>query len=419
MEIPSQSSETIKIPTAHYELQYVEWSQKDGDCVHKGLQFGKVYGWAHNIVVAERVALNFMQRMSGLATLTKEMADVAYPACILETRKTAPGLRLVDKWAVLIGGGRNHRMGLFDMVLIKDNHISIAGGITNAVKSVDLYLEQKNLKMEVEGKDYRSQFQLGNGALLGANYIKSVTPNLSFGGEVFWAGQHRKSGIGYAARYNTDKMIFGAYLAKIGIGAVSELMVVIHLDSSKVVWTANRGLLINNSDKVVFDNQGNVFLKRGDGVVWSTNKTGFECFEELLTLVLVVKGLNACFASAPETETQTGLRLKSEVGKWGLAVRCAAAAQGPLAEIERELEAIEINPEKEEWMSTITRSNRCGERRGLVDMLECLESEAIMGEDQGREPTDYNRRAQIFDSSSRVFQALKEKEKHTPHVIII
>ncbi|KAF3954330.1 hypothetical protein CMV_020306 [Castanea mollissima] len=128
----------------------VEWSQKDGDCVHKGLQFGKVYGRAHNIVVAERVALNFMQRMSGIATLTKEMADAAFPACILETRKTAPGLRLVDKWAVLIGGGRNHRMGLFDMVLIKDNHISIAGGVTNAVKSVDLYLAQKNLKMEVE-----------------------------------------------------------------------------------------------------------------------------------------------------------------------------------------------------------------------------------------------------------------------------
>ncbi|KAG6649990.1 nicotinate-nucleotide pyrophosphorylase [carboxylating], chloroplastic-like isoform X1 [Carya illinoinensis] len=128
----------------------VEWSQKDGDYIHKGLQFGKVFGRAHNIVVAERVALNFMQRMSGIATLTKKMADAAYPACILETRKTAPGLRLVDKWAVLIGGGRNHRMGLFDMVLIKDNHISIAGGIKNAIKSVDLYLEQKNLQMEVE-----------------------------------------------------------------------------------------------------------------------------------------------------------------------------------------------------------------------------------------------------------------------------
>ncbi|XP_038892238.1 nicotinate-nucleotide pyrophosphorylase [carboxylating], chloroplastic isoform X2 [Benincasa hispida] len=128
----------------------VEWSQKDGDYIHKGLQFGKVSGQAQSILVAERVALNFMQRMSGIATLTKAMADAASPACILETRKTAPGLRLVDKWAVLIGGGQNHRMGLFDMVLIKDNHISAAGGISNAIKSVDLYLQQRNLKMNVE-----------------------------------------------------------------------------------------------------------------------------------------------------------------------------------------------------------------------------------------------------------------------------
>ncbi|XP_021293504.1 nicotinate-nucleotide pyrophosphorylase [carboxylating], chloroplastic isoform X3 [Herrania umbratica] len=128
----------------------VEWSRKDGDYVQKGLQFGKVYGRAHSIVVAERIALNFMQRMSGIATLTKAMADAAHPAYILETRKTAPGLRLVDKWAVLIGGGRNHRLGLFDMVLIKDNHISIAGGIRNALRSVDEYLEQENLQMEVE-----------------------------------------------------------------------------------------------------------------------------------------------------------------------------------------------------------------------------------------------------------------------------
>ncbi|XP_077246962.1 quinolinate phoshoribosyltransferase [Tasmannia lanceolata] len=128
----------------------VEWSQKDGDCTRKGMQFGKVYGLAHKIVVAERVVLNFMQRMSGIATLTKNMADAAHPARILETRKTAPGLRLVDKWAVLIGGGQNHRMGLFDMVMIKDNHISIAGGVTNAIKSVDRFLVQQNLQMAVE-----------------------------------------------------------------------------------------------------------------------------------------------------------------------------------------------------------------------------------------------------------------------------
>ncbi|PKA55639.1 nicotinate-nucleotide pyrophosphorylase (carboxylating) [Apostasia shenzhenica] len=128
----------------------VEWSTRDGNYIHKGTKFGKVYGCAHNIVVAERVVLNFMQRMSGIATFSKAMADAAYPACVLETRKTAPCLRLVDKWAVLIGGGKNHRMGLFDMVMIKDNHISIAGGVANALKGVDAFLEQKSLKLPVE-----------------------------------------------------------------------------------------------------------------------------------------------------------------------------------------------------------------------------------------------------------------------------
>lgn len=70
------------------------------------------------------------------------IVDAAHPACILDTRKTAPGLHLVDKWAVQIGGGWNHRMGLFDMVTKKDNHMSIAGGVINAIKSVDRYLEQ-------------------------------------------------------------------------------------------------------------------------------------------------------------------------------------------------------------------------------------------------------------------------------------
>ncbi|XP_020259791.1 nicotinate-nucleotide pyrophosphorylase [carboxylating], chloroplastic-like [Asparagus officinalis] len=87
---------------------------------------------------------------NSLSFLLQAMAEAAHPACILETRKTAPGLRLVDKWAVLIGGGKNHRMGLFDMVMIKDNHISIAGGVTNAIKSVDQYLEEKGLHMAVE-----------------------------------------------------------------------------------------------------------------------------------------------------------------------------------------------------------------------------------------------------------------------------
>ncbi|XP_042980232.1 nicotinate-nucleotide pyrophosphorylase [carboxylating], chloroplastic [Carya illinoinensis] len=130
----------------------VEWSRKDRDYTHKGLQFGKVYDkLADSIVEAERIALNFTQKMSGIATLTKvKMADTAHPACILEMRKTATGLRLVNKGVVLIDGEQNRRMSLLNMVLIKDNHISIAGGIKNAIKSVDMNLEQKNLQMEVE-----------------------------------------------------------------------------------------------------------------------------------------------------------------------------------------------------------------------------------------------------------------------------
>ncbi|XVF41242.1 hypothetical protein PTKIN_Ptkin01aG0264900 [Pterospermum kingtungense] len=101
-----------------------------------------------------------------------------------------------------------------------------------------------------------------------------------------------------------------------------------------------------------------------------------------------------------------GLSVQHRLGH-ALVAGCAAPDSGLLAEIERELEA-EMKPE-EGWM----RVGRCKERKGMVELLECLETEAIMGEDQGREPSDYNRRAQIFDKSSRVFQALKARTKPT------
>lgn len=96
-------------------------------------------------MVAERIVLNFMQRMSGIATATAAMVAAAAPARILETRKTVPGLRVLDKWAVLIGGGENHRMGLFDMVMIKDNHIAAAGGITQAVIRTGRFLRERGM----------------------------------------------------------------------------------------------------------------------------------------------------------------------------------------------------------------------------------------------------------------------------------
>jgi nicotinate-nucleotide pyrophosphorylase (carboxylating) len=111
---------------------------RDGDAISKGDIVAMVEGPAAGILIAERTALNFLQRMSGIAALTRHYVEAVTgtKAVILDTRKTAPGLRLLDKWAVRLGGGQNHRLGLYDMVLIKDNHIAVAGGITQAVERV-------------------------------------------------------------------------------------------------------------------------------------------------------------------------------------------------------------------------------------------------------------------------------------------
>lgn len=124
------------------------WLKRDGEEVRKGEIFCYMRGSARGILRAERVVLNFMQRMSGIATLTKKMSERAKPARILETRKTVPGLRVIDKWAVLIGGGENHRMGLFDMVMIKDNHVAAARGIKNALASSTTFLIEGGKKYE-------------------------------------------------------------------------------------------------------------------------------------------------------------------------------------------------------------------------------------------------------------------------------
>jgi len=116
----------------------VRFLLRDGDEVRSGQEFGAVEGPARALLSAERTALNFLQRMSGIATATRRYVEAVRgtKAVILDTRKTAPGLRLLDKWAVRAGGGQNHRIGLYDMVLIKDNHIRAAGGITEAVQAV-------------------------------------------------------------------------------------------------------------------------------------------------------------------------------------------------------------------------------------------------------------------------------------------
>jgi nicotinate-nucleotide pyrophosphorylase (carboxylating) len=126
---------------------------QDGQRVRAGDVLAVVQGPARAVLGAERTALNFLQRMSGIATATRRYVDAVAGtrAVILDTRKTAPGLRVLDKWAVRLGGGQNHRFGLFDMVLIKDNHIAAAGGISQAVARVWAY-NQAGLPVEVEVK---------------------------------------------------------------------------------------------------------------------------------------------------------------------------------------------------------------------------------------------------------------------------
>ena len=132
----------------------VAWTRADGEAVQAGTGFGTVHGRARSLLTAERLALNVIQRMSGIATATRRMAEAARPARILDTRKTAPGLRTLDKWAVRLGGGHNHRMGLYDQILIKDNHIAAVGGVAEALAAAQRYRATNNpdLTVEVEAR---------------------------------------------------------------------------------------------------------------------------------------------------------------------------------------------------------------------------------------------------------------------------
>ncbi len=129
-----------------------EPSVQDGALVEKGVTLGQLHGPVRSLLTGERVALNFLQRMSGIATLTHKYvhAVAGTKAKITDTRKTVPGLRVLDKKAVLDGGGINHRFALDSMVLIKDNHIAAAGGITNAVQRCKEFLKKNQTEMKIE-----------------------------------------------------------------------------------------------------------------------------------------------------------------------------------------------------------------------------------------------------------------------------
>jgi len=127
---------------------------RDGDTVPTGTFIAQLKGPLREILIGERTALNFIQHLSGIATLTKRYVQKTYPAevRVIDTRKTTPGLRILEKYAVKVGGGCNHRFGLFDGILIKDNHIAAAGSISSAVERLKAHLPH-TLRIEVEVTD--------------------------------------------------------------------------------------------------------------------------------------------------------------------------------------------------------------------------------------------------------------------------
>ncbi len=130
----------------------VNFFKTDGDRVHKGDIAFEATGPVRAILSGERLVLNIIQRMSGIATYTARLCRLieGTGAVILDTRKTTPNLRPLEKWAVLLGGGTNHRIGLYDMIMLKDNHIDYAGGIPKAVASASEYLKNKGLDLKIE-----------------------------------------------------------------------------------------------------------------------------------------------------------------------------------------------------------------------------------------------------------------------------
>lgn len=130
----------------------IEKMLEDGAVIKPGLVAFYLEGSPVSLLTAERLLLNGMQRMSGIATQTRKLVNLISDtsAVLLDTRKTAPGMRVLEKWAVKTGGGGNHRMGLYDQILIKDNHVDFAGGIASAIDKVHAYLNAKGMKQFIE-----------------------------------------------------------------------------------------------------------------------------------------------------------------------------------------------------------------------------------------------------------------------------
>lgn len=137
---------------------------KDGDTLEYGTKIAEIKGSARSVLTGERLALNLLQHMSGVATQTKQLADIAKPygTRVVDTRKTTPGLRQLEKYAVRVGGGHNHRLGLYDAILIKDNHIAVAGGVKEALARAKAYASHMTrIEIEVESLEQAKEAVAG------------------------------------------------------------------------------------------------------------------------------------------------------------------------------------------------------------------------------------------------------------------
>jgi len=154
--------------------------KNDGSEIKKGDEIFTVSGKAQSLLSAERTALNFLQRMSGIATFTSKLANqlVGLNAKLLDTRKTTACNRAVEKLAVKLGGGYNHRLGLYDMIMIKDNHIDFAGGIKNAIYATHNYLNStgKDLKIEIEVRSFDELNEVLNVGMVNRIMLDNLTP---------------------------------------------------------------------------------------------------------------------------------------------------------------------------------------------------------------------------------------------------
>ncbi len=191
----------------------------EGERVTNRQTLALVSGPARGLLTAERTALNFLGRMSGIATLTRQFVDAVAGtgATILDTRKTAPGLRMVDKLAVQRGGGRNHRIGLYDMVLIKDNHIDFAGSLRAAVERAREHAP--HLEIEVEARtldDVREALDLGVQRMM----LDNMTPAMMAEAVRLVAGRARLEASGNVA-LDTIRQIAETGVDDISIGALT------------------------------------------------------------------------------------------------------------------------------------------------------------------------------------------------------